>query len=394
MQYRVDPRNGNRLSALGFGCMRFPSNALGRIDLPAAEALVLDAVECGINYFDTAYLYRGNEEALGAIIADNHLRDRLHLATKLPHANCQAPEDFDRYFAEQKRRLRTERFDYYLIHNISNSDQWKRLVDLGIEQWIADKKDTGEIRSIGFSYHGSHGDFANVVDAYDWDFCQIQYNYVNVNYQAGRAGLELAASRGMPVVVMEPLLGGKLADKLPKRAVEVLDRARTERTPAAWGLRWVWNHPEATVVLSGMNEAAQLEENASVAERALPGSLAPDDLAAIDEVVRIFNETDKVSCTGCNYCMPCPKGINIPGCFAAYNSSYALGWYEGVKQYVLSAGAMSNDPRYASACVACGVCAQHCPQHIPIPETLKDVRRRLQPAILPPALRIASRFMR
>lgn len=394
MQYRVDPRNGNRLSALGFGCMRFPSTALGRIDRQAAEALVLDAVERGVNYFDTAYLYRGNEEALGSIIANNQLRDRLYLATKLPHANCQDAEDFDRYFTEQKRRLQTGHFDYYLVHNISNSAQWKRLVDLGIEQWIAEKKAVGDIRSIGFSYHGSQGDFANVLDAYDWDFCQIQYNYVNVNYQAGRAGLELAASRGLPVVVMEPLLGGKLADKLPKHAVEVLDRAQTEHSPAAWGLRWVWNHPEATVVLSGMNETAQLEENASVAERALPGSLAPDDLAAIDEVVHIFNETDKVSCTGCNYCMPCPKGINIPGCFSAYNSSYALGWYEGVKQYVLSVGGASNDPRFASACVECGACAKHCPQSIPIPETLKDVRRRLQPAILPPVLKYASKFMR
>lgn len=394
MRYRVDPKNGNELSALGFGCMRFPSTALGRVDLDAAEALVLEAVQQGVNYFDTAYLYRGNEEALGTILEKHALRDHLYLATKLPHANCTAPEDFERYFAEQLKRLHTDHFDYYLIHNIASCDQWDRLVGLGIEEWIATKKHSGEIRSLGFSYHGSQGDFAHLLDAYDWDFCQIQYNYVNVNYQAGRTGLERAAAKGLPVIIMEPLLGGKLAGGLPPKAAETFKRADPDASPAVWGLRWIWNHPEVTVVLSGMNAAAQLTENLAVADRTLPGSMSADELACIDEVVRIFNESNKVGCTGCNYCMPCPKGINIPACFTAYNASYAHGWYQGVQQYVLSAGGMGNTPHWASECVSCGACTKHCPQHINVPEALKNVRHRLQPPILPPALKLASKFLR
>lgn len=394
MQYRTDPRSGNTLSVLGFGCMRFPSSALGRIDMKAAEALVLDAVEQGVNYFDTAYLYRGNEEAVGAILEEHNLRDRIFLATKLPHANCTAYEDFDRYFDEQKERLRTDRIDYYLIHNIMSCEQWERLVALGIGRWIAEKKSTGEILRIGFSYHGSQGDFGHVLDAYDWDFCQIQYNYVNVNYQAGRAGLKRAAEKGLPVFVMEPLLGGKLTGGLPPQAAAALKRADAQRTAAEWGLRWVWNHPEVTMVLSGMNEASQIAQNVAAAERALPGAMTADELAVVDEVVRIFNDINKVPCTGCNYCMPCPKGLNIPGCFSAYNASYALGWYDGVKQYVLCSGGMGGDTRWASDCIECGACAKHCPQGIAIPEELKRVRKRLQPAIMPPALKVGSRFLR
>ncbi len=393
MQYRVDPRTGNKLSTLGFGCMRFPTNALGAINVNAAEELVLDAVERGINYFDTAYLYRGNEEVVGTILAKNNLRDRVYLATKLPHGKCDSFEDFDRYFNEQKARLKTDWFDYYLIHNISDPAQWARLVELGIERWIAGKKESGEIRSIGFSYHGSQSDFARVLDAHDWDFCQIQYNYVNVNYQAGRAGLELAASRGLPVIVMEPLLGGKLSSKLPKKAVETLRKAHADRSPAAWAFSWIWNQPQATVTLSGMNDVAQIEENAALAEKVLPGSMSEQDLAVIDEVVFIFNETNKVNCTGCNYCMPCPQGINIPGCFSAYNTSFAISWFDGVQQYVMTTGALGDHPHFASSCVDCGACVKHCPQNIPIPDALKDVRRRLQPAILPPALKYGAKLL-
>lgn len=393
MQYRIDPKSGNSLSALGFGCMRLPSSSLGRVDLDAAEALVVDAVERGINYFDTAYLYRGNEEALGTILQRTDLRDRVFLATKLPHMNCEKREDFDRFFNVQKEHLRTDRIDYYLMHNFMSPDQWTRLVYLGIEEWIDDKKRSGEIRQIGFSYHGSQGDFVRLLDAYDWDFCQIQYNYVNVNYQAGRAGLELAASRGLAVFVMEPLLGGKLTDGLPPKAASALAAADANATPAAWGLRWIWNHPGATVVLSGMNEVAQIAENAAIAERALPGAMSEEELAVIDDVVRIFNETNKVPCTGCNYCMPCPKGINIPGCFSAYNTSHAIGWYDGLKQYVLCTGGVGGSPRWASDCISCGACVRRCPQGIAVPKALADVRRRLQPPGLPAVLDLGRKLL-
>lgn len=394
MQYRVDPRSGARLSALGFGCMRFPGSSLGRIDLKATERLVLDAVQRGVNYFDTAYLYRGSEEALGTILERNGLRDDVFVATKLPHGMCKTAADFDRFLDEQLKRLKTNRVDYYLVHNIMSFGQWERLVGLGIEAWIAEKKRSGAIARIGFSFHGSQGDFMRMLDAYDWDFCQIQYNYLNEQYQAGRAGLEAAAERELPVIVMEPLLGGKLSDGLPRAAVRAFERADGERTPTAWALRWVWDHPQATVVLSGMNDPAQLAENAKVAETAVPGCMDEAERAVMAEVVDLVSASYRVPCTGCNYCMPCPKGINIPALFSAYNTSFVTGWLSGVYQYVVATGAMGDDPRLASDCIACGACAKQCPQRIDVPEELDGVRRRLQPFFLPPALSIANRMMR
>ena len=238
MQYRVDPKSGNRISALGLGCMRFPG-APGHPDAKTADAIISRAVEQGINYLDTAYLYPGNEVCVGASLERLGLRDRVLLATKLPHASCKCAEDFDRFFDEQLRRLRTDHIDYYLMHNITSPAQWERVVALGIEDWIAHQKAAGRIRQIGFSYHGSAADFLMMLDAYDWDFCQIQYNYAGERYQAGTAGLIAAAERGLAVFVMEPLLGGRLAGKLPPRARAVLDDVRDPylKTPAAWAFR-------------------------------------------------------------------------------------------------------------------------------------------------------------
>ena len=239
MQYRVDPKSGNRISALGLGCMRFPG-APGRPDPKTADAIIARAVEQGINYLDTAYLYPGNEACVGASLERLGLRDQVLLATKLPRASCKCTEDFDRYFDEQLRRLRTDHIDYYLMHNITSPAQWERVVALGIEDWIARQKAAGRIRQIGFSYHGSASDFTMMLDAYDWDFCQIQYNYAGERYQAGTAGLMAAAERGLAVFVMEPLLGGRLAGKLPPRARTVFDGASDPhlQTPVAWGLSW------------------------------------------------------------------------------------------------------------------------------------------------------------
>lgn len=395
MHYRIDPKSGTELSSLGFGCMRFPTNALGRIDQYAAERLVLEAVDAGINYFDTAYLYRGSEEAMGAIFAKHDgLRERINLATKLPHSSCTSTDDFDRYLAVQLDRLQTSYVDYYLIHNVTDFEQWERLVALGITDWIAAHKATGTIRRIGFSFHGSEADFGRLLDAYDWDFCQIQYNYLNEHYQAGTAGLKLAAQKGLPVIVMEPLLGGRLAGDLPHAAVEVLQVAEPEASPASWALRWVWDHPEVTVVLSGMNTSSQLAENAALADRALPHTLSETEQAAINRAREIFAESYRVPCTGCNYCMPCPKGINIPACFAAYNGSFAHTWFEGMKLYVTGVGALGDNPHLVSDCIQCGACEKHCPQHIAIPDELQGVRKRLQPFFLPAALKVAARVMR
>ena len=260
---------------------------------------------------------------------------------------------------------------------------------LGIEDWIARQKAAGRIRQIGFSYHGSAADFLTMLDAYDWDFCQIQYNYAGERYQAGTAGLMAAAERGLAVFVMEPLLGGRLAGKLPPRARAVLDSARDPHlcTPAAWGLSWVWNHPQVTMLLSGMTDTAQVDENAALADRALPDSMTATQLDAIARVLEEFEKSNRVPCTGCGYCMPCPKGINIPGCFAAYNASYAHSWFTGLSQYFTASAVRTSEPKLVSNCVKCGKCARHCPQHIDIPERLDDVRRRFQPGPVTAALK-------
>ncbi|OUO48237.1 aldo/keto reductase [Olsenella sp. An285] len=391
MQYRTNPRNGDRISALGLGCMRFPGPP-GRPDPVRARELTARAVERGINYLDTAYLYPGNEACVGATLEELGLRDQVLLATKLPHGSVRARQDLDRIFDEQLRRLRTDHVDYYLVHNVTSPAQWERLCELGIEDWIARQRAAGRIRQMGFSYHGSAGDFPVVLDAYDWDFCQIQYNYAGETYQAGTAGLRAAAARGLAVFVMEPLLGGRLADRLPDRARRIIDAAATPElaTPAAWGLSWVWDHPEVTMLLSGMNAPEQIDENAALAERALPGSLAPAQHEVIARVVEEFERTNRVPCTGCNYCMPCPQGINIPGCFSAYNASYAHGWFTGLSQYFTASAIRTSEPKLVSNCVRCGACARHCPQHIDIPARLEEVARRFQPGPVGWALRAWS----
>jgi predicted aldo/keto reductase-like oxidoreductase len=394
MKYNIDSKSGEKLSILGFGCMRFLRARGSQIDMEKTEKLILSAVDFGVNYFDTAYMYGGSEAALGEILHKNELREKIFLATKLPFLQCKNEGDFERLFATQLERLKTDYIDYYLIHNIPGVSAWQPLCQMGIEAWIAEKKASGQIRRIGFSFHGARNGFLSLLDAYDWDFCQIQYNYMDENYQAGRVGLQRAHEKGLPVVIMEPLLGGKLATGLPDKALRYFKDVNAELSAAAWAFRWLWNQPEVTVVLSGMNSAEQLVDNVKTAETAAPGMLSEAEAAAFLPVVATLREAYKVACTGCNYCMPCPHGVNIPSCFAAYNTSYAMGFAAGMQQYITSTGSQSMTRSGARNCVKCGNCEKKCPQHIEITRSLESVARRMEPFWFKPALKLISIFMR
>ena len=377
MQYRIDKRTGNKLSALGFGCMRFPKG-IGGIDMRKTEELIMRAIEAGVNYFDTAWIYPGSEEALGAVLEKNKVREKVYITTKLPLVMIKGPADFDKFFDMELKRLRTTYIDYYLMHMITDMDQWNKLKGWGITEWIAQKKKSGQIRWAGFSYHGTRDEFLKVVDDYDWEMCQIQYNYSDENFQAGVTGLKKAAEK-MPVMIMEPLLGGKLATGLPKGAVEIFKKANPALSPAGWALNWVWNQSEVTLLLSGMNDMSQLEENLRLADTARAGMLGEAELAVYRQALEVVNSAYKIRCTGCNYCMPCPKGVNIPGCFSAFNASYAIGFVAGMQQFITSTALTSERSSSPGLCVKCGKCESHCPQHLPIVKSLGMVRRRMEP---------------
>ncbi len=389
MQYRTD-RHGQRLSILGFGCMRFQKKH-GSFDYTEAEREILSAIEQGVNYFDTAYIYPGSEELLGKVFESNHCRDRVYIATKLPHYLIRKSGDMERYFTEQLRRLRTDHVDYYLMHMLPDDSTWARLQSLGIEEWLAEKQASGAIRNVGFSYHGSTSAFQRLIDLRDWDFCQIQYNYIDEHTQAGRRGLQYAAERGIPVIIMEPLRGGRLVNALPPKAVRAFQQAQPQRTPAEWGLRWLWNQPEVTVVLSGMNSMDMVAENCRIADAVRPNEQGEAEFALYEQVKSAINAKIKVGCTGCGYCMPCPKGVDIPGSFRCYNARYSEGFYTGMKEYVMTT-TLRGKRANASQCVKCGRCEKHCPQGISIRTELDHVRRVMENPIYQGA-KIVLRFV-
>ena len=387
MQYRND-RNGKPISLIGYGCMRFTKKGTA-IDFEKAEKEVLRGIELGINYYDTAYTYGGSEECLGKILAKNNCRDKVNIATKLPQYLIKKSEQIDKYFDEELRRLQTDYIDYYLMHMFTDVKNWENLKELGILDWIENKKKSGAIRNIGFSYHGDTDMFIKILDSYDWDFCQIQYNYVDEHTQAGRRGLEAAAAKGIPVVIMEPLRGGKLVNLLPDDAKKLIKNNAHGWSSAEWGLRWLWNQPEVTCVLSGMNSLEMVEENVRIASDVKAGALTEDDFKVYDEIKRIIGEKEKVGCTGCAYCMPCPHGVDIPATFLCYNKMYSESKTEGRFEYARNIG-MREKPGFATLCVGCGLCEKHCPQHIAIREKLKDANKALRP--LP--YRVATSFLR
>ncbi len=390
MQYRKD-RNGSDLSILGYGCMRF-SRKGGGIDVAKTEQELLAAYRAGVNYFDTAYIYPGSEAAVGEIFERNHIRDKVNLATKLPQYLIGSRAALDRYFNEELSRLRTDRVDYYLMHHLTDVAMWEKLKTVGILDWIREKKAQGAIRNIGFSYHGNTENFLKILNDYDWDFCQIQYNYLDEVAQAGRAGLQAAAAKGIPVMIMEPLRGGKLVNMLPEAAKKAMADSGRGWSPAEWGLRWLYDQPEVTVVLSGMNSLDMVEANCRTAAEAKAGSLTDADFETLEKVKRAIREKERVGCTGCRYCMPCPKGVDIPGIFRCWNTMYTESKSAGRTQFIQTVG-LTREPAFASQCIRCGKCEQHCPQSIPIRDKLQEADRALRPLPYKIAIQAARRFM-
>lgn len=375
MNYRKD-KKGNDLSILGYGCMRFTKKG-SSIDIDKAEKEVMEAINSGVNYFDTAYVYPGSEAAFGEILKRNNCREKIYIATKLPHYMVKSKKDLEKYFNEQLRRLNTDYIDYYLMHMLTDVKTWEKLKALGAEEWLKEKVEKGQIRNVGFSYHGNTETFINLLEAYDWDFCQIQYNYIDEHSQAGKRGLEAANKKGLPVIIMEPLRGGRLVNLLPEKAKEIIKENSREYTPAEWAFRWLWNQPEVTCILSGMNSMDMVKENIKIASNVKVGEFTEEDFKLIEQVKNEINRNVKVGCTGCGYCIPCPKGVDIPGTFHAYNMMYAENKGNGRREYLMCT-ALRKNPTSASLCVDCGKCEQHCPQHIEIRKELKNARRELE----------------
>jgi len=356
--------------------MRFRQK-MGKIDMTEAEAEIMAAYQAGVNYYDTAYVYPGSEAAIGEIFEKNGIREQVYIATKLPHYLIKSKDSIEKLFQEELRRLRTDYVDYYLMHMLTDIDTWNRLKSLGIEEWLEDKKKNGIIKQIGFSYHGNSEMFCRLVDAYDWDFCQIQYNYMDEHSQAGRKGLYYAHEKGLPVIIMEPLRGGKLVNRLPEEVHRIFEKYPIKHTPAQWAFRWLWNQPEVTCVLSGMNSMEMVEDNVTTASTVEIGELGDSEEEMLKDVVRAINAKMKVGCTGCGYCMPCPKNVDIPGTFSAYNRRYTESKFGGLFDYVMCT-ALRKTSTAASNCIGCGKCEKHCPQHIEIRKELQHAAKDLE----------------
>ena len=390
MQYRKD-KYGVPLSVLGFGCMRFTRKG-NALDLEKAEKEIMAAYEAGVNYFDTAYIYPGSEVLLGTVLSRNGIREKVHIATKLPQYMISSLSGVEKYFKEELSRLRTDYVDYYLMHHLTDAAQWERLKHAGILRWIDEKKKSGAVRNIGFSYHGNTENFLKILADYDWDFCQIQYNYLDETAQAGRAGLQAAAARGIPVIIMEPLRGGKLVNALPKDALELIARETPGKKPAELAFRWLYDQPGVSCVLSGMNSLEMVEENCRWADEYKAGQLTGTDQAFYRRLAGLINAKMRVGCTGCGYCMPCPQGVDIPGTFRCWNHMYTEGRHAGRFEYFQTVS-LQKKPPFASQCVGCGRCEKHCPQHIPIISQLKLADRELRPPYIRAANKAASAWL-
>ena len=378
MQFRTVPKNGDKLSVLGFGCMRLPLKGQN-VDEKRAIKQIRFAIDKGVNYVDSAPPYHNgeSEKVLGKALLDGY-REKVKVATKLTPFLLNKPEDMNKMLNTQLQKLQTDHIDYYLVHGLEEQF-WKKMLGFGVLDFLAKAKADGKIINRGFSFHGSLKTFKEIIDAEDWVMCQIQYNFMDERLQAGTEGLKYAASKNLAVMVMEPLRGGALTGKIPSEVKQFYDNAKIQRSPAEWGLRWVWNHPEVTLALSGMNEKKQVVENIKAAETALPCSMKADELATIKNVAKSYRSLMKVPCTGCQYCMPCPSGVNIPANFSMYNDYCMFGDEQRSRfMYALMLmGGFTGKRSDASLCKECKKCMERCPQHIAIPEQLKSVSNDL-----------------
>lgn len=377
MQYRKIERNSNEISALGYGAMRLPTKN-GMIDKEKAKKQIYYAIDHGVNIIDTAFPYHGgsSESFLGEILKDGY-REKVKLCTKMPSWSVKKYEDMEKYLEIQLEKLQTNCIDYYLIHNLSMVS-FKKLKELGVFKFLEDAKSKRKINNIGFSFHSDLNSFKQIVESYNWDACLIQYNYMDEKNQAGTEGLEYAHSKGISIFIMEPLKGGLLAGKVPDKALEIWEESDTGRSPADWALRWVLNHPEVATVFSGMGEMDQVEENLKVADEVLPNSLTEDELELYERVKEVYKDLMKVDCTGCGYCMPCPRGVDIPRCFNIYNQKYMFNKSPSFDYLAILGGVFSGQEAYAGLCNDCGKCLKACPQDLEIPELLNDVSRELE----------------
>lgn len=401
MQYRKMPGSQDELSILGYGCMRFKQKTGGpgggmfsTFDAALAKKQVLYAIERGVNYLDTAWPYhRGSSETfLGEhILSDKSIREKVYIATKLPCMLIYRSEKIEEIFQKQLERLRVDCIDYYLMHTL-DGPTWQRMKNLGIKDFMDKIKRENKIRHIGFSFHGSRSEFMEIIDDYSWDFVQVQYNILDEHFQAGAEGIARAAEKNMGVIIMEPLRGGSLVGKMPKEVKEIYDSSPVKRSPADWALSWIYNNPDVTLVLSGMNEMEQITENTEIAGRARPGSMTEEELLLIDRVRGKYLELMQVGCTGCGYCMPCPAGINIPDTFKYLNIYHMFKKKRSKRDYAIFAGAKTEDgkPHWTTSCIDCGKCEKACPQNIEVRKEFEKVRREMEGA----GVKLLAAFMR
>jgi predicted aldo/keto reductase-like oxidoreductase len=370
MKYRDFGKLNWKVSALGFGAMRLPiiGNDAAKIDEPEAIRMIRYAIDHGVNYLDTAYPYhRGNGESLVGRALEDGYRKKVKLATKMPSWLINSKQDMDKYLDEQLGRLRTKQIDFYLLHGLGG-ERWQKLAELDVLEWLEQKRDEEKIKYAGFSFHDEYEIFKKIIDSYDkWTLCQIQYNYMDSDYQAGTKGLKYAASKGLAVVVMEPIAGGRLAMKQPPEIEALWNEAGIKRTPAEWALQWVWNQPEVSVALSGMSTMEQVKENIQSANRSGPKTLTNKELQLINHVATKYKEFGFIGCTGCRYCMPCPEGVNIPQVISLYNEYWMKDKNDEIKkkywEYI-------TPESQAKKCARCGKCEELCPQKLEIREVL------------------------